>query len=53
MESLPITSVGLRMADDVIKFAVEVRLGVNLCHPHVCVCGHQVDARETHEIACQ
>ena len=53
LEALPITSVGLRMADDVIRVAVGVRLGVNLCHPHVCVCGHQVDARGTHGLACQ
>ena len=48
LEALPITSVGLRMADDVIRVAVGVRLGANLCDPHVCVCGHQVDARGTH-----
>ena len=53
LEALPITSVGLRMADDVIRVAVGVRHGVNLCHPHVCVCGHQVDARVTHGLACQ
>jgi len=52
LEALPITSVGLRMADDVIRVAVGVRLGVNLCHPHMCVCGHQVDARGTHGLAC-
>ena len=38
LEALPITSVGLRMADDVIRVAVGVRFGVNLCHPHMCVC---------------
>jgi len=41
------------MAVDVIRVAVGVRLGVNLCDPHVCVCGHQVDSRGTHGLACQ
>ena len=29
------------MEDDVIRVAVEVRLGVNICDPHTCVCGHR------------
>ena len=53
LEALPITSVGLRMADDVIRVVLRVRLVANLCNPYVCVCGHQVDARRTHGIACQ
>ena len=53
LRALPISSVGLRMADDVIRVAVGVRLGTNLCSPHVCVCGQQVDARGTHGLACK
>ena len=47
LKALPIISVELRMADNVIRVDVEVRLrGIQpTC---VCVCGHQVDARGTH-----
>ena len=38
-KALPISSVGLRMDDDVIRVAVGLRLGANLCEPHMCTCG--------------
>ena len=53
LEALPIASVGLRMADDVVRVAVGARIGVNLCDPHICVCGNKVDSRGTHGLACQ
>ena len=50
---MPISSVGLRMDDDVIRVAVGLRLGANLCEPHMCTCGVPVDARGTHGLACK
>ena len=47
LQALPISSVGLRMDDDVIRVAVGLRLGTNLCEPHTCTCGVPVDARGT------
>ena len=35
-----------------MRVAVGLRLGVNLCEPHVCPCGTRVDARGTHGLAC-
>ena len=49
----PISACGLRLDDNAIRVAVGIRLGVNLCSPHVCQCGHQIDARGTHGLACR
>ena len=53
LQALPIASVGLRMDDDVVRVAVGLRLGANLCEPHTCTCGVPVDARGTHGLACK
>ena len=53
LQALPISSVGLRMDDDVIRVAVGLRLGANLCEPHTCTSGVPVDARGTHGLACK
>ena len=53
MNALPITSVGLRMEDDVIRIAAGLRLGAPLCHPHSCrLCGRAVDTFATHGLSC-
>ena len=36
LHSLPITACGLRLDDEAIRIAVGLRLGSNLCVPHVC-----------------
>ena len=41
------------MDNESIRVAVGLRLGVNLCQPHPCPCGTQVDARGTHGLACK
>jgi hypothetical protein len=51
--SLPITACGLRLEDDAVRTAVALRLGVNLCVPHVCHCGAQVDAFGVHSLICK
>jgi hypothetical protein len=53
LESLPVASIGLRMDDEVVRVAVGLRLGLNLCEPHTCQCGSQVDAQGTHGLACK
>jgi len=50
---LSITACGLRLEDDAIRTAVALRLGVNLCVPHVFHCGAQVDAFEAHILICK
>src|SRR6188508_1233248 len=52
LNAAPITSVGLRMSNDVIRVAAGLRLGSNLCAPHTCGCGQSVDARGSHGLSC-
>ena len=35
----------LRLDDEVLRIAVGIRLGSNLCDPHECTCGSLVDYR--------
>jgi len=51
--ALPFTSCGLRMDDESVRVAVGLRLGCNVCVPHACVCGTQVDACGTHAFVCK
>jgi len=53
LNALPISAIGLRLEDEAIRVAVGIRLGCNLCTPHVCACGDLVDARGTHGLACR
>ena len=53
LHSSPISSYGLRLDNEMIRVAVGLRLGVNLCQPHPCPCGTQVDARGTQGMACK
>ena len=44
LQALPVSSLGLRMEDDVFRVATGLRLGVPLCQPHKCQqCGTPVD----------
>jgi hypothetical protein len=51
--ALPITACGLRLEDEAVRTAVALRLGVNLCVPHPCHCGAQVDAFGVHSLVCK
>ena len=53
LHALPISSCGLRLDDETIRVSVGLRLGLNLCEPHRCPCGQQVDSRGTHGLACK
>ena len=44
---------GLRLDDEVVRIAVGFRLGVNICEPHVCICGSVVDVRGSHALSCK
>jgi len=50
--TLPITSCGLRLDDEVVRVAVGLRLGAPLCEPHSCVCGSLVTAEGSHGLSC-
>ena len=39
------------MGNEAIRVAVGLRLGLNICEPHTCPCGANVDARGLHGLA--
>ena len=54
LNTLPVSSLGLRMDDDTIRVAVGLCLGIPLCHPHKCsLCGAEVDNLATHGLSCR
>ena len=52
INAAPISAVGLRLSNEVIRVAAGLRIGSNLCAPHTCGCGEQVDARGSHGLSC-
>jgi hypothetical protein len=38
LQAPPITAIGLRLTDEMIRVAVGFRLGASTCEPHQCVC---------------
>ena len=53
LHAIPITACGLRLDDEAIRVAIGLRLGIDLCAPHTCPCGHMVDARGAHGLSCR
>ena len=43
----------MRFDDEVVRIAVGLRLGINICKPHVYICGSVVDVRGSHALTCQ
>ena len=54
MNALPISSLGLRINDEIVRSAIGLRLGALLCQPHSCShCGANVDNFGTHGLSCR
>ena len=53
MFALPIASCGLKLDDEAVRVAVDLRLGLDLCVPHNCHWGSPVDARGLHSFVCK
>jgi len=53
LHAIPISSCGLRLEDEAIRVAVGLRLGCNLCLPHKCPCGTEVEDNGRHGLSCK
>ena len=53
LNTLPISSLGQRMDNNTIRVAVGIRLGTQLCRPHMCHhCGSEVNGFCIHGLSC-
>ena len=53
INALPISSCDLRLDDDSVRVAVSLRLGLDLCTPHICPCGEEVESNGWHGLSCK
>jgi hypothetical protein len=53
LNALPCPALGTLMDNETVRIAAGLRLGAELCHPHTCRCGAQVDQFGTHGLSCQ
>lgn len=45
LQALPSHSIGTLLDNNTFRITVGLRIGIDICAPHVCVCGTQVDAK--------
>lgn len=53
LNSLPSVSLGTFLQNEVFRIAVSLRLGIQICHPHQCLCGNQIDQYGRHGLSCK
>ena len=53
LNALPISSCGLRLDDDVVRVGEGLRLGLQICESHRCVCDSMVDQQGLHALSCK
>ena len=53
LHAIPISFCCFRLDDEVIRIAVGLRLGLDICEPHTCVCGAMVDVKGSHALSCK
>ena len=51
--ALSISACGLCISNEVVRIAIGLRLGLNICEPHSCPCGGVVDAKGIHGLSCK
>ena len=53
LHAFPLATLGLHLDPSSLRIAAGLRLGSNLCHPHLCKCGKMVDQKARHGLACK
>jgi len=51
--ALPVAACGLALDNEAVRVAVGLRLGLDLCSPHKCLCGEWVGPRGDHGFVCK
>ena len=52
LHAIPIAAVGTKLDNDSLRIAVGLRLGVDICSPHQCICGSPISSSGTHGLSC-
>lgn len=52
LQALPSPHLGTLLDNDSLRVAVALRLGCNLCEPHLCICGSMVESNGHHALSC-
>ena len=52
LKVIPSSSLGTRLDNESMRFAVGIRLGAAVCSSFTCACGNLVDTRGTHVLSC-
>ena len=53
LNAMPITSLGLKLSDPLLRIACGLRLGSPLCQTHTCICGEKVYPDGRHGLSCK
>ena len=53
LTALPISSIGLILINEMIRVSVGLRLAVQICEPHTCLCQKMVNPRGLHDLFCR
>ena len=49
--ALPISACCLRISNEAVRIAIGLHLGLNICEPHSCPCGGDIDAKGIHDLS--
>ena len=53
LNAFPISSLGLKLSDSMLRIAVALRLGTRVCAPFECKCGEMVAENGIHGLSCK
>ena len=53
LHALPSRSIGTLLENNTFRIIMGLRLGIDICAPHTCLCGAQVDRKSHHGLKCR
>ena len=53
LHAIPSTSLGTMIDKETLRISVALRVGADLCVPHLCRCGSHADSKGYHALTCQ
>ena len=53
LHALPVPTLGTLLDSETFRIAIALRVGAEVCEPHRCRCGREMDARGLHGLSCR